>query len=174
MHTTTSHQIAPAALAFAIGLAAIAGAWFFQIVIDLVPCPLCLQQRWPYYLGLPMIAAGMALTGERGHRATAFWMFAAAALTFLVGAGLGVYHSGVEWHWWQGPTGCSTGAGSPTSAGSLLQQMARTKVVPCDEAAWRFLGLSFAGYNVLVSLASACLLAIAMRRMRHADIKQRG
>lgn len=167
MHLTTASQTRPAVLAFLIGLIAIAGAWFFQIVIDLVPCPLCLQQRWPYYLGLPLIAAGIALSGGRGNRA-AWWIFAAAALAFMISAGLGSYHSGIEWGWWQGPTGCSTGAGAPANAGNLLQQMATTKVVPCDEAAWRLFGLSLAGYNVLASLAVAGLLVMSMRRMKMA------
>jgi len=166
VHTTSAHQAKPAIVAFLIALAAIAGAWFFQLVIDLVPCPLCLQQRWPYYIGLPLMAAGLALIGQPGDRLVSFWMFAAAAIVFLIGAGMGVYHSGVEWGWWQGPTGCSTGAGAPADAGSLLQQMATTRVVPCDEAAWRFLGLSLAGYNVLVSVAAAGLVLMTMGRMR--------
>ena len=45
------------------------------------------------------------------------------------------------------------------SAGNLLQQMKSVRVVRCDEAAWRFLGLSLAGYNVLISLALAGIAA---------------
>jgi disulfide bond formation protein DsbB len=41
--------------------------------------------------------------------------------------------------------------------GSLIEQINRSRVVRCDEAAWRFLGLSLAGYNVLVSLAIAAI-----------------
>lgn len=166
MYLKFVQQARPAVLAFLLALAAIAGAWFFQIAIDLVPCPLCLQQRWPYYVGLPLVAAGLAMISQPGDRLVSFWMFAAAAVIFMLGAGMGVYHSGIEWGWWPGPASCSTGAGSPSDAGNLIQQMATTKVVKCDEAAWRFLGLSLAGYNVLISLAAAGLLAMTMGRMR--------
>jgi len=71
-------------------------------------------------------------------------------------AGLGVYHSGIEWHWWPGPQECS-GVIPDLSGGSLLEQLQRTRVVRCDEAPWRFLGLSLAGYNVLISLALAAI-----------------
>ena len=41
--------------------------------------------------------------------------------------------------------------------GSLLDQMNKTRVVRCDEAAWRLFGLSLAGYNVLISLLMAAI-----------------
>ena len=80
----------------------------------------------------------------------------------MVGAGLGVYHSGVEWKWWPGPIDCTGDISNFGSAGSLLDQMQKTSVVRCDAAAWRFLGLSLAGYNVLISLALAALCALGL------------
>lgn len=154
------------ALILALGLATISGAWFFQLVIDLVPCQLCLQQRWPYYIGLPLaaIALYLLIIGGGGLRARIILLLVAAI--FLVGAGLGIYHAGVEWSFWPGPTSCATGAGSPQNAGSLLSQMASTKVVPCDEAAWRLMGISMAGYNALISLFLVFAAAIAARRTK--------
>lgn len=146
------------------GLGAIGGAWSFQIFADLVPCPLCLQQRWPYYLGLPTTALALVLLMTKPSNAAPRALFGLVALLFIAGAGLALYHSGVEWHWWPGPGGCATGAGAPTSAGNLLQQMTRTKVVACDEAAWRLLGLSLAGYNFLISAGLAALAVWAARR----------
>ena len=74
----------------------------------------------------------------------------------LWNAGLAAYHAGVEWKWWAGPQDCCGRAradlGPPAD---LLKQLGRSRVVRCDEAAWRFLGLSLAGYNVLISLALA-------------------
>lgn len=150
----------------ALGLAAIGGAWIFELVIDLVPCPLCLQQRWAYYAGLPLALVALLLLFAGTGRGMARGLLALVALFFLLNAGLGVYHSGIEWHWWPGPTGCATGAGSPTEAGGLAARMARTRVVACDEAAWRFLGLSLAGYNVLVSLGITALIAWALGKSR--------
>jgi len=90
--------------------------------------------------------------------------FAAIAAAMLWNAGLGVYHSGIEWHWWPGPQDCSGTGPNLTGGGSLLEQMQNTRVVRCDEAAWRFLGLSLAGYNVLISLALAAIAGWAAVR----------
>jgi disulfide bond formation protein DsbB len=76
----------------------------------------------------------------------------------LYNAGLGVYHSGIEWKWWDGPQSCG-GVTDFRGGGNLLQQLQQTRVIRCDEAAWRFLGLSLAGYNVLISLAVAAVAA---------------
>ena len=81
-------------------------------------------------------------------------VLAAAALG---NAGLGAYHAGVEWKFWQGPTDCTGTIGDLGSAGSLLQRLDTVKVVRCDEVQWRFLGLSLAGYNVLISLLMAAI-----------------
>lgn len=144
-----------AALTVAIvGALAIAGAWWFQLVVGLPPCPLCLEQRWPYYVAIPLslLVALAAARGAPGRLLAAG--LAVVGLVLLCGLGLAVYHSGVEWHWWAGPQDCS-GLLPPSgaSAGTLLQQMQQTRVVRCDEAAWRFLGLSLAGWNALIAAA---------------------
>jgi disulfide bond formation protein DsbB len=148
---------AAAAAIAAIGLAAILGAYFFQYVIGLPPCPLCLEQRYAYYFCIPlaaMILLGLSVGSSRKVMTLAL---AAIAAAMLWNAGLGVYHSGVEWQWWPGPQDCSGATPNFSAGGSLLDQINRTRVVRCDEAAWRFLGLSLAGYNVLISLALAAI-----------------
>jgi disulfide bond formation protein DsbB len=128
-------------------------------VVGLPPCPLCLQQRIPYYIAIPLallLAAG-ALRGApssllRGGLAT-------LAVIMMAGVALGAYHAGVEWKFWAGPAECTGPINDFGSAGSLVQQMQTTSVVRCDEAAWRLLGLSLAGYNVLIS---AALVAVAL------------
>lgn len=149
-----------AALAVAVGGAAtIVGAWYFQYGLGLAPCPLCLQQRWPYYVAVSLaaIAALGALRG--GPRPLLAGGLALAAVAMLVGAGLGAYHAGVEWQWWAGPQDCAAAATmAPAAPGtSLLDQMRSARVVRCDEAPWRdpVLALSLAGWNVLISLALA-------------------
>ena len=79
------------------------------------------------------------------------------ALAALGNAGLGAYHAGVEWGFWKGPTDCTGPVGNLGSAGSLLERLDTVKVVRCDEVQWRFLGLSLAGYNVLISLLMAAI-----------------
>ena len=152
---------AVAALAIAATAAAtLAGAWFFQLVLDIRPCPLCLEQRYAYYLALPL-ALLVAFAAARGApRQVVLAGFALLLLAALANAWLGGYHAGVEWKFWQGPTDCSGPIVNLGSAGSLLERLDTEKVIRCDEVQWRFLGLSLAGYNVLISLAMA---AIAVR-----------
>ncbi len=128
-------------------------------MFGLVPCKLCLLQRQPYYYGLPL--AALAILAPRR------WLAAGLALLtvlFLVSAGLGAYHAGVEWGWFLGPSDCGggTGAGS-RDVGDLLSALNNVRVVSCTEAAWRFLGLSLAGWNALVSLGLAALAAFGAR-----------
>jgi disulfide bond formation protein DsbB len=133
----------------------IAGAWFFELVLGIQPCELCLEQRYAYYLIIPL-AVVLAWAASRG--ASRAWLFGGLgliALAAFANAALGAYHSGVEWGWWPGPTACSgpiTDFGKP---GNLLESLKTLKVVRCDEVQWRFLGLSLAGYNVLISLFMA-------------------
>ena len=147
-----------AALAVAIvGAAAIAGAYFFQYVVGLAPCPLCLEQRIPYYVAIPLALIVALAAAREAPRPILVAGLVVLAVAMLIGAGLGVYHAGIEWRWWPGPTECSGQFSAPASADDLLKQMQTTSVVRCDEAAWRLFGLSLAGYNVLISLALAAV-----------------
>ena len=147
-----------AALAIAvISAATLAGAWFFQLVLDIRPCPLCLEQRYAYYLALPLgvLTAFAAFRHAPRHLLMAAFVILLGAA--LANAYLGGYHAGVEWKFWPGPTDCSGPIVDLGSAGNLLQRLETEKVIRCDEVQWRFLGLSLAGYNVLISLAMAAL-----------------
>jgi disulfide bond formation protein DsbB len=135
----------------------LAGAWFFQLVLDIRPCPLCLEQRYAYYVVIPL-GLVIALAAASGAPRTALAVgLAIIALATLGNAGLGTYHAGVEWGLWKGPTECTGPVGDLGSAGNLLQRLDTVKVVRCDEVQWRFLGLSLAGYNVLISLLMAAI-----------------
>lgn len=140
----------------AIAAATLIGAWFFQYVIKLEPCPLCLQQRIPYYIAIPFALAIGVFAREKNRASFAtFGLYALAAL-MLGSAVFGVYHSGVEWGWWQGPTTCAGGAGS-AGGGNLIEALKGARVVPCNEAPIRILGISLAGYNALISAGLAWL-----------------
>ncbi len=149
----------PALLIALIGAATILGAFIFQFGFGYQPCPLCLDQRIAYYVSIPlalMIALG---AGHGASRKVLALAFGAIALAMGINVVIAVYHSGIEWHWWAGPTECSGPLNSFGSSGGLLEQLNNARVVRCDEAAWRFLGLSLAGYNVLISLAILALAA---------------
>ncbi|MEH2523492.1 MULTISPECIES: disulfide bond formation protein B [unclassified Bradyrhizobium] len=168
----TRHSTDPAlmaALAVAgIAAATLAGAWFFQLVLDIRPCPLCLEQRYAYYLALPL-GLVVAFGAARGApRPVVLAGLAILALAALANAGLGGYHAGVEWQFWQGPTDCSGPVADLGSAGTLLQRLDTVKVIRCDEVQWRFLGLSLAGYNVLISLLMAAIAAWGMMSAKRA------
>jgi disulfide bond formation protein DsbB len=151
---------AVAALAIAaVAAATLAGAWFFQLVLDIRPCPLCLEQRYAYYMAVPL-GALVALAASRGApRPVLLAGLVILVLAALANAWLGAYHAGVEWKFWQGPTDCTGPVGNLGSAGTLLERLDTVKVIRCDEVQWRFLGLSLAGYNVLISLLMAGIAA---------------
>jgi disulfide bond formation protein DsbB len=158
---------AAAALAiFALSALTLAGAWFFQLVLKLPPCPLCLQQRIPYHIVIPLSLLMLIAALARAPRKLLTVGFLVILVAVLCGAVLGAYHAGVEWHWWPGPADCSGPITDLKAGGALLNQLQSINVVRCDEAAWRLLGISLAGYNVLISLvlaAIACFGVLASR-----------
>ena len=143
----------------ALAAGTLAGAWYFQLVLDIRPCPLCLEQRYAYYLAIPLGALTALAASRHAPRAVLLAGLVLLALTALGNAGLGAYHAGVEWGFWQGPTDCTGPVGNLGSAGDLLKRLDTVKVIRCDEVQWRFLGLSLAGYNVLISLLMAAIAA---------------
>ncbi|MHC2433295.1 disulfide bond formation protein B [Bradyrhizobium sp. USDA 4451] len=153
------------ALAIAvIAAATLVGAWFFQLVLEIMPCPLCLEQRYAYYLAVPL-GAVVALAAARGApRPVLLAGLAILGLAALANAGLGSYHAGVEWGFWPGPTDCTGPMVDFGKAGSLLDQLDKVKVVRCDEVQFRFLGISLAGYNVLISLLMAAIAGWGVMR----------
>ena len=155
-HMTHAEPVRTAALAIAaVGAAAILGAWFFQYVVGLAPCPLCLEQRVAYYFAIPLamlVALGTIVGASRKVLVAALVVI---ALGMIWNAGLGAYHAGVEWKFWPGPQDCApTGTMGDLKAGGLLKQLDSIRVVRCDEIAWSFLGISLAGYNFLISLGA--------------------
>jgi disulfide bond formation protein DsbB len=148
-----------------IAAATLAGAWFFQLVLEILPCPLCLEQRYAYYLAVPLGALVSFAAAKDAPRPLLLAGLAILALAALGNAGLGTYHAGVEWHFFQGPTDCTGPVGNLGSAGNLLERLDTVKVIRCDEVQWRFLGISLAGYNVLISLLMAAIAMWGMGRV---------
>lgn len=145
--------------AFLLAFATIAGARIFEWA-GYAPCELCLQQRYAYYIGVPLAALAV-ITAAMDIQRLARLLLIAVGIVFAASAVFGVYHSGVEWGFWEGPSGCSGGAAKPSPAamGDFLKQLKTTRVVPCTEAAIRIFGLSLAGWNAVIS-AVICALAL--------------
>jgi disulfide bond formation protein DsbB len=168
MKATWNEQLRrePAAAAavaiFVLSAATILGAWYFQYVLKLPPCPLCLEERLPYHIVIPLSLLMAIAAFVRAPRALITVGFVAILAAVLCGAALGAYHAGVEWRFWPGPTDCSGPLTDLTAKGPLINQLQSIHLVRCDEAAWRFLGISLAGYNVLISLALAAIAAFGL------------
>ena len=161
--TFASDNISRAALVVLFASAALlAGAWAFQIWGELPPCPMCLQQRWAYYAAIPLCLLVLVLRRSGTAPGVPRWGLALCGLVVFAGCILAGYHAGVEWKWWEGPTTC-TGTGNFSAENSLLPDLGKPAVVPCDEAAWRLFGISLAGYNFLIALALTAICAWAVR-----------
>jgi len=161
-------MLTPLRLIGLIGLASaalIAGAWYFQLVVALAPCKLCLEQRLPHYAAIGLSLAALVLA----RSARLQWL----ALLGLAGlmawsTGLGVYHSGVEWGWFLGPNDCGGGIAPAAGVQDFMKQLQSVRVVSCGEAAWRLLGLSLAGWNAVMSAALVLLAVFGLVRRANA------
>ena len=154
---------------FLLALGTIVGAWGFQIIGGYIPCELCNQERMPYYVGIPLALVALASAWYGGPTWLTRGVFLITALVFAWGTYLAGYHTGAEYGWWPGPTDCSSNGGPATvNASDLLNQIQNIQVVSCTEVTWRMFGLSFAGWNTVISagLAVAGLFGAFLTRMR--------
>ncbi|MBB5535176.1 disulfide bond formation protein B [Rhizobium giardinii] len=151
-----------ASLIATFGMAAtVGGALAFEHIGGYIPCALCLMQRTPYYWGIPIGILAIVTSVVKLPVWLTRSLLSIIGILMLVGAGLGVYHAGVEWHFWEGPATCATTAsGVSSNVGDLLGDLDSKHGPSCTDAALRVLGLSFAGWNVIASLI---LAAIALR-----------
>jgi disulfide bond formation protein DsbB len=139
--------------------ATIGGAWIFQFA-GYDPCHLCLMERWAYYAAM-IISAALLLT--RYNASPGLYLL---ALIMVASTIFGIYHSGVEWKWWPGPTTCTGGA-----ALDGLPDLAKP-VVMCDEAALRILGLSLAGWNAVISAGLTVIALLGVRSQGSSSVSQ--
>jgi disulfide bond formation protein DsbB len=136
--------------------ALLGGAFAFQYIGGLAPCKLCLTARWPHAAAIGIGALALTL----GWR----WLPWLGALAAAATAAVGVYHTGIERHWWQGPTSCSSGPIDQLDASALLDQILAAPVVRCDEVAWALGGISMASWNAILSAGLALIWVWAARR----------
>jgi disulfide bond formation protein DsbB len=140
--------------------AALAAAYAFQYIGGLAPCHLCWLQRYPHFAA---VAIGvLALLIPRTVLARLLPLAGAAAA--FTTAAYGAYHSGVERHWWPGPTTCTSGSIANISAKDLLAQIQAAPVVKCDQVAWEMFSLSMASWNMLLSLGLVAIWLMAFRK----------
>jgi disulfide bond formation protein DsbB len=149
------------AIFLAIAMAVVVGsALGFEHIGHYIPCKLCLGQRTPYYVGVPLMALAAVSASLRWPPILTRLLLLVGGLIMVYSLYLAIRHSGVEWGWWAGPTDCGVGAAPVDTGGKGLLDALDTYTPPaCDRAALRVLGLSFAGWN---ALASAFLAVVAL------------
>jgi disulfide bond formation protein DsbB len=162
--TSRPHPAVSAALAVAAGgVAVILGAYFFQYVLGVAPCELCLLQRKVYYVGIPLALVVAFVVSRQPPRPVAIGGLGLLAVVMLVGTAIAIYHSGVEWKLWAGPTDCTGPLGNFGGPGtSILDMMDKTKLVRCDQPT-RYFGVSLANANIVISLALAAVAVWGIR-----------
>ena len=137
-------------------LAILLGAFGFQYIGGLAPCPMCIWQRWPHAAAI--IVAVLAITVMWRHRRI---LSLAGAAMMVVSTGLGIFHAGVEQKWWDGPSSCSGMDPTALSTEDLLAQIMSAPLVRCDDIVWDLWGITMAGWNALISAALALLWVFA-------------
>jgi disulfide bond formation protein DsbB len=150
--------MAASAVVSLIATATILAALAFEQYGGYAPCPLCLQQRYAYYFAVP--ASALAFVLAQGY-ATRFAriLLLLVAVVFVANTLAGIYHSGIEWKWWEGPDTCAGETPIQWGEGGLAQELENAQVIRCDEAPWRFLWLSFAGWSAVISALLAAVAA---------------
>lgn len=146
-------------IALLLPLALLGGALGSQFIGGLVPCEMCVWQRWPHLAAIVVATLAFFVRGRRQVAA----LVLLAALLIAVSGGIGVYHAGTEYHWWPGITKCTASptAGSPME---MLTAALRAPLVRCDVPQWTMFGISLAGYNAILSLGGAVLIALLATR----------
>ncbi|PZQ61202.1 MAG: disulfide bond formation protein B [Sphingomonas taxi] len=148
-------------LALLVPAALLAGAWGFQLIGGLYPCEMCHWQRWPHYAALAFAVLAFVVGGTR----TKATLVAGAAALVAVSGAIGVFHAGVEYHWWQGVTACTqTVSTVGLSSDQALKDLLAAPIVRCDAAQWTLLGISLAGWNALLSIAGAAAIVSQLWR----------
>jgi disulfide bond formation protein DsbB len=158
----TASQRLARLLALLLPVALLAGAWAFQLIGHLYPCEMCLWQRWPHYSAA--VVAGLAFMMPPR---VAKGLVGIAALLIAMSGAIALFHAGVEYRWWHGITGC-TGTLDLTglSPAERLDRIMGAPVIPCDVAQWTLGGISLAGFNAIISLCGAAVIAYLLGKRR--------
>lgn len=152
-----------------LGMAVVVGsALGFEHIGGYIPCALCLMQRNPYYIGVGVGVLATLSSIVKLPPVVTRVLIGVIAVLMIVSIGLGTYHAGVEWKFWEGPSSCTIGATGGDTPVNVLDALNSTKAPSCTEATLRVLGLSFAGWNVLTSAALAAIALWATFRKRQA------
>ncbi|NII58412.1 disulfide bond formation protein DsbB [Sphingomonas aerolata] len=159
---TKNEEIARS-IALVLPLLLLLGALGSQFLGGLYPCEMCHWQRWPHYSAV-LLAAATFVVPQRSLRAS---LVLVAALLIGISGAIGLFHAGVEYHWWNGITACTTTVSmAGTTPAERLAAIMNAPMVRCDSAQWSLAGISLAGFNAIFSLGGAITIFVLMRKTR--------
>ncbi len=159
----TKNEEISRSIAFTLPLLLLLGALGSQFLGGLYPCEMCHWQRWPHYAAV-LIAGASFLVPQRSLRAS---LVIVAALLIGISGAIGLFHAGVEYHWWNGITACTTTVSmAGTTPAERLAAIMNAPMVRCDAAQWTLAGISLAGFNAIFSLGGAITILLLMRKTR--------
>ena len=136
----------------------LAGAFWFEIIIGLPPCNLCILQRWPHVCIIAIAFIGNIATKQN-------WLLLLIALSAVSTSLIGLYHVGVEQNWLSGPSGCNNQLSSDLDISSFTTSLLEMPVVKCDEITWSLLGISMAGWNSILSVFIAIFAFLCWKKL---------
>jgi disulfide bond formation protein DsbB len=142
-------------IALATPLALLGGAYIGQYAFGLFPCEMCWWQRYAHFAALALALLALAVPRSR-------LPVALAGLAIAVSAAIGFYHAGVEYHWWEGLTACSSTV--TATGGNPLDAIMNAPLIRCDVPQWTLFGVSLAGWNFLFSGAAVLAIAVLLAR----------
>ncbi|MCJ8324036.1 MAG: disulfide bond formation protein B [Rhizobiales bacterium] len=150
----------------ALALTAIGTALYYEYALNYQPCALCYEERIPYYILIAVSVLALVADRFMDGKIIGKMLIGALGILMFLGSLYGVYHAGIEWDFWAGPSTCTGAALSFDGSTDLLSLVTSIKIVPCDVANWRLFGISFAGYNALTAMLMAVICGLALNKNR--------
>ena len=121
-------------------------AYFIQYVLGHKPCNLCIIERIPYIAAIILISLIFILNRYQKIISSLILIF------FIFGAVVSFYHFGIEQGFFSESLVCDLSNSQPLNKEELLNQLKKTEIVSCKDVTFRFLGLSLATINTVISL----------------------
>ena len=157
-----------AAFALVASAAVLGGALVSQYWGGLIPCELCLFERWPWWAAIVIALLGLLI----GRRAALPWAALLLAIVYAVGSVFAFYHVGVEQHWFAGPSACTAAPSGAMTLEQMKAQLLATPAVMCDQVQWSLFGVSLAGWNLVASLIMTAICGAVFMRTRRAAARR--
>ena len=121
-------------------------AYFIQYVLGHKPCNLCIIERIPYIAAIILISLIFILNRYQKIISSLILIF------FIFGAVVSFYHFGIEQGFFSESLVCDLGNSQPINKEELLNQLKKAEIVSCKDVTFRFLGLSLATINTIISI----------------------